>query len=427
MKVYREGNGEFGRKKEQLLSRFSDLTSVEDVVRQIGDAIRERGDEALIEFTKKFDGYEVTTDTISVSHDMIRDAWKFVEEDVVAALKTAAERIRKYQEMKLPRSWFYEEEGVMLGERVTPIEKVGIYVPGGKASYPSTVLMNAIPAKVAGVEKVIMVSPFPGGEYDPAVLVAADIAGVDEIYKIGGAQAIFALAYGTETVPKVDKIVGPGNLYVATAKKMVYGLVDIDMVAGPSEILVVAEKGNPRWIAADLMSQAEHDESAYPVCITTSERLAYSILEEFEKLMEDHPRRSIIETSWKDNGGVLLFNDRREMYEFANAFAPEHLELLVENVEEALSIIKNAGAIFIGDYTTEPVGDYMAGPDHTLPTGGTARFFSPLGVEDFVKKSSLISVGRSWIEKYGEAIVDLANQEKLYAHGKAVEVRLKDE
>ncbi len=424
MGIYKNGGKEFNLKVEKLLNRFTDIGEVEDVVREIGNAIKKRGDEALIEFTRRWDRNNVTPETLMVSHEMIKDAWRFVEDDVVEALKVAAERIENYQRKKLPLSWFYEEEDAVLGERITPLERVGIYVPGGKASYPSTVLMNAIPAKVAGVEKVIMVTPFPDGEYDPAVLVAADIAGVDEIYKVGGAQAIFALAYGTETIPMVDKIVGPGNLYVATAKKMVYGLVDIDMVAGPSEILVVAEKGDPRWIAADLMSQAEHDEAAYPVCLTDNEELAEAILDEFEKLLEDNPRKEIIKKSWEENGGILLFDEREEMYNFANDFAPEHLELLVENVEDALSIIKNAGAIFIGDYTTEPVGDYMAGPNHTLPTGGTARFFSPLGVEDFIKRSSLISVGKKWVDTYGDKIVKLARQERLVSHSRAVKIRL---
>ncbi len=425
IKIFREGDREFEKKASKLLNRFLDLIEVEDQVRKIGKEIKNKGDEALLKYTRLWDKNELCRECLEVPRNMIQDALTFVENEVIKSLKIAAERIRKYQERKLPEEWVVEENGARIGERVTPLEKVGIYVPGGKASYPSTVLMNAIPAVVAGVKEIYMVTPFPRGEYDPSVLVAADIAGVKKIFKVGGAQAIFALAYGTETIPKVDKIVGPGNIFVATAKKLVYGIVDIDMIAGPSEILIVADHGNPLWIAADLMSQAEHDESAYPVFITNNEKLAEEVRTEFENLLKENLRRNIIEKSSGNNGAILLFENRDKMYSFANDFAPEHLELIVEDPDEALERIKNAGAIFIGEYSSEPVGDYLAGPDHTLPTGGTARFFSPLGVEDFVKKSSMIIVSSQWIEKYGKHIINIANQEKLFSHAHAVEVRLK--
>ncbi len=423
MEVYVSGSEQFEEKRKALLDRFFDITEIEEKVREIRESIRKDGDSALVEYTKRWDGMDLSDSGFEVTKEERRKAWDAVSDEVIDALKVAAERIRRYQSKRLPESWFMEEGGSLMGERITPLEKVGIYVPGGKASYPSTVLMNAVPAKVAGVKEIIMVTPFPHGEYDPSVLVAADIAGVDRIFRIGGAQAIFALAYGTESIPRVDKIVGPGNIYVATAKKMVYGVVDIDMIAGPSEILVVALDGNPEWIAADLMSQAEHDEMAYPVIVTLSENLAGKVKDQFERMVLKNPRRNIIEKS-SQRGGILVFRDEEEMFDFVNQFAPEHLELIGVRVERAMERIKNAGAIFIGDYSSEPVGDYLAGPDHTLPTGGTARFFSPLGVEDFLKRSSIIAVDGEWLKKYGDKVIALAEKEGLPAHANAVRVRL---
>ena len=413
IKVIKEGTDKFNAISVRYSNRYDDISDVELQVSGIGKDIVANGDRALFRYTKKWDNLDLEKEGIKVTRELVE------------SLKEAAKRIEKYQSLRLPKSWYFEEEGGVIGERILPLESVGVYVPGGKASYPSTVLMNVVPALVAGVKNIVMVTPFPNGEYDPAVIVAADMLGVKDIFKIGGAQAVYALAYGTESVPKVDKIVGPGNIYVATAKKQVFGRVDIDMIAGPSEILIVATKGNPEWIASDILSQAEHDEKAYAVCLTDNEQLANDIVKYVKELTENHPRKDIIEKSLSDNGAVIVFNDRKKMYEFANDFASEHLELNVDDVDDALSTIKNAGAVFIGDYSAEPVGDYMAGPDHTLPTGGTARFFSPLGVEDFLKRSSIIKVNGDWIDRYGKKIITLAEKEGLFAHAKTIELRIK--
>jgi histidinol dehydrogenase len=344
----------------------------------------------------------------------------------VEALKLAARNIRAFHEKQKLTSWVSQEpHGVILGQLARPLQSVGIYVPGGKAVYPSSVLMNAVPAKVAGVERVVMCSPVPGGALDPSILVAADIAGVTEIYKIGGAQAVAAMAYGTATVPRVDKIVGPGNIYVATAKRLVFGQVDIDMIAGPSEVLVIADDtADPSYVAADLLSQAEHDELASAILVTPSRRLADKVIAEIDRQMANLVRREIAGKSIDRFGAVVIVKDLAEATDISNAIAPEHLELSVEKPFELLALIRNAGAIFLGHYSPESVGDYVAGPNHVLPTGGTARFFSPLSTDDFMKKSSLIFYTKEGLERVAEAVTRIADVEGLEAHGNTIRVRM---
>ena len=400
--------------------------SVEKTVRKIIDDVRKSGDDALISYTEKFDGVKLAPKKIRVTEKEIEKAYGDVPEEDVDALRLAARRIADFHERQKTQSWFVQEDsGAMLGQRVLPLECVGIYVPGGKASYPSSVLMNAVPAKVAGVPKVVMCVPAPGGKLNPGVLVAADLAGVDEIYKVGGAQAVAAMAYGTKTIPRVDKIVGPGNIYVATAKRLVFGAVDIDMVAGPSEILVVADKtANPAFVAADMLSQAEHDEMASAVLVTDSPELADAVKLELDAQIKELPRRKVAEKSLADFGAIILVRDLNEAAEIANRIAPEHLELSVDRPMELLPKIKNAGAIFMGHYTPEAVGDYCAGPNHVLPTGGTARFFSPLSTDDFVKKSSVLMYTKEALEELAPAVLRIAKMEGLDAHARMVEKRL---
>lgn len=427
MKILKMGDDGFKEGVDRIVNRGSvQRADVETSVRNIIKQVKEKGDEAVIKFTKKFDNYYLSPENIRVSKEEIENAYASVGKKELGSLKIAAERIRKFHLHQIEKSWNYEEDGVLLGQIIKPLSIVGVYTPGGKASYPSSVLMNVIPAKVAGVEKVIMCTPPSGGRLNPYVLVAADIGGVDEIFSVGGAQAIAAMAYGTETIPRVDKIVGPGNVYVAEAKRMVFGDVDIDMVAGPSEILIVADK-NARadFIAADLLSQAEHDESAYPMLITDSLDLAAKVVLELDNIKKSLDRSEIIDKCLQKNCFCFVVRDIEEGIDIANRIAPEHLELMVENPGALIEKVKNAGAIFLGNYTPEAVGDYAAGPNHVLPTGGTARFSSPLGVYDFIKRSSLISFPEKNFRDIAPIVKDIAEVEGLTAHAKAVDIRVK--
>jgi len=396
------------------------------VVEEILEDVKNLGDAALIKYTKKFDGVELTSAAIKVTPEEIIAARSLVDEEFMEAIKLAADNIYEYHEKQIKNSWMQtKKDGVILGQTIRGLEKVGIYVPGGTAAYPSSVLMNAIPAKVAGVERIVMVTPVSkDGSINPFILAAAEVAGVDEIYKLGGAQAIGALAFGTETVPKVDKVVGPGNIYVAMAKRSVYGYLDIDMIAGPSEILVIAdENANEKYIAADLMSQAEHDVLSSSILVTTSEELAKKVIKEVERQIKALSRKSIIEKSLENYGAIILVDNIDEAIAIANKIAPEHLELLINDPFAKLGEIKNAGSIFLGEYAPEPLGDYMAGTNHVLPTSGTARFFSPLSVDDFIKKSSFIYYSESSLSKVSNKIIKLAETEGLTAHANSIKVR----
>ncbi|GAB6182665.1 histidinol dehydrogenase [Thermodesulfovibrio hydrogeniphilus] len=416
------------RTKEQLSKilkkirkRATSNPKIERTVKKILDEVRKKGDEALIKYNLLFDKHSLP---LKISLDEIKENAKKVPAAVVDALKFAAERIRKFHEKQLDASWQYEEEDIVLGQIIRPIERVGAYVPGGKACYPSTVLMNIIPAQVAGVKEIAVCVPTPEGHINPVLCAAFDILEVQECYRVGGAQAVGALAYGTETIKKVDKIVGPGNIYVATAKKIVFGEVDIDMVAGPSEILVIADdSANPSFVASDMLSQAEHDEMACSVLVTVSENLAKEVKKEIQKQIKLLPKASIAEASLKNFGAIIITSSLDEACEVANIIAPEHLEIMTENPESLLPKIKNAGAVFLGKWTPEPIGDYVAGPNHTLPTSGTARFFSPLGVYDFVKRSSLIKVGAQGFKKLAPYVELIAEVEGLHAHANTVKVR----
>lgn len=402
--------------------------NVIDAVEKIISDVKEKGDEAVIEYEKKFDCPYFSKGNIKVTEDEIKRAYSLVDADFIKALKHAKENITYFHEKQKRNSWIINKEnGVILGQRIRPIETAGMYVPGGTAAYPSSVLMNAIPGKVAGVKKLIMVTPpSKDGSINPNILVSADIAGVDEIYKAGGAQAIAALAFGTESIPKVYKIVGPGNIYVATAKRCVYGYVSIDMIAGPSEILVIAdESSNPEYIAADIMSQAEHDALASAILITDSMKLAEDVQGEIEKQIKMLERKRIIRKSLEDYGGIIVTKDIDEAIDIANSIAPEHLELAVKEPFRKLGRVKNAGSIFLGMYSPEPLGDYMAGPNHVLPTNGTSRFFSPLSVDDFIKKSSITYYNREALSGLKEDIIKLAESEGLTAHANSIKVRFK--
>lgn len=420
---------------EEYIAEWNNSTSAEENDAALDDAVlgiirkvREKQDKALYEYTKQFDG--VTLDDLVVSEKEFREAKQFTTPEFLTALKQAAKNIRAYHNEQKEKSWLVEQDnGIMLGQKITPIDRVGVYVPGGKAGYPSTVLMTVIPAQLAGVKEIVITTP-PGkdGKVNPYVLLAAELLGIKKIYKVGGAQAIAALAYGTETVKKVDKIVGPGNAYVARAKKWVYGTVGIDMIAGPSEICIIAdEKANPRYVAADLLSQAEHDESARAICITTSEQLADSIQEEIVLQTSRLERKEIIDASIEANGRIIIVDSLESAAQVANIIAAEHLELMVEHPTELLPQIKHAGAIFLGSYSPEPLGDYFAGPNHTLPTSGTARFASGLGVYDFLKKSTIISYPRQALEDVSDQIITLANVEGLSAHANAIQIRKDDQ
>lgn len=388
--------------------------------------VKEKGDEAVFDYTKRFDGADINAVNIVVTKEEIDEAYSLVDEQLVEVIRKALVNIREYHAKQKQYSWFDSTpNGTILGQKVTPLNRVGVYVPGGKAAYPSSVLMNIIPAKVAGVNQIIMTTP-PGkdGRVNPGTLVAANEAGVDVIYKVGGAQAIAAMAYGTDSIRKVDKIVGPGNIYVALAKRAVYGHVSIDSIAGPSEILVIAdETANPRYVAADLLSQAEHDEMASAILITTSEELADKVSKEIDSFVAELSRSEIISKSLENYGYILIARDIDEAVETANEIASEHLEIVTKDPFTVMTKIRNAGAIFLGEYSSEPLGDYFAGPNHVLPTNGTAKFFSPLGVDDFIKKSSIISYSREALEPIHEDIIKFANAERLTAHANSIKVR----
>ena len=398
----------------------------EEVVAGIIADVKARKDQAVFDYTLKFDKFALTADNIQVTKEEIAEAYTQLDEKLIAVIRKSAENIADYHKKQLRNSWFdAKPDGTILGIKITPIEKAGVYVPGGKAAYPSSGLMNVIPAKVAGVEQIIRTPPCNAeGKVNPGTLVAADIAGVDKIYKVGGAQAIAAMAFGTESIPKVDKITGPGNIFVALAKKSVYGYVSIDSIAGPSEILVLADdKANPRYIAADLLSQAEHDELASAILITTSEELAKKVSEEVDKFVASLPRQEIMQKSLDNYGYILVAESMDDAIDAANEIASEHLEILTQNPFDIMPKIKNAGAIFLGEYSSEPLGDYFAGPNHILPTNGTARFFSPLNVDDFIKKSSIISYSRQALEAVHEDIELFATSEGLTAHANSIKVR----
>ncbi len=416
---------------ENLLKRSpNQYDEYADRVSAILNEVKEKGDEAIFAYTEKFDGAHITKETIKVTEEEIEEAYKEVGEELLGIMRKSAKNIREYHEKQKRQSWFSsKEDGTMLGQKITALQNVGVYVPGGKAVYPSSVLMNILPAKVAGVPHIVMTTPpSKEGKVNPAVLVAAKEAGVDEVYKVGGAQAIAALAYGTESIKKVDKIVGPGNIYVALAKKAVYGHVSIDSIAGPSEVLVLADdSANPRYVAADLLSQAEHDELASAILVTTSESFAYKVKEEIEKFTAVLSRKEIIEKSLENYGYLLVASSMDEAIEVANEIASEHLEIMTENPFEVMMKIRNAGAIFVGEYSCEPLGDYFAGPNHVLPTNGTAKFFSPLGVDDFIKKSSVIYYSKDALMGVKEEIISFATAEQLTAHANSIAVRGENE
>lgn len=398
-------------------------------VQEIVEDVKKRGDEALFEYTRKFDHAEITPENIQVTEEEIREAMESVDEKLLKVMKKSMANIRDHHERQKRQSWFESRpDGTILGQKITALESAGVYVPGGKAAYPSSVLMNIIPAKVAGVGRIAMVTP-PGkdGKVNPVTLTAAHLAGATEVYKVGGAQAIAALAFGTESIPRVNKIVGPGNIFVALAKKAVYGHVSIDSIAGPSEILVIADdSANPRYVAADLLSQAEHDELASAILVTTSQELAKKVSEEVDSFLQTLSRRDILEKSLDHYGYILVVDTLEEAVATANEIASEHLEIVTRNPFEVMTKIQNAGAIFIGEYSSEPLGDYFAGPNHVLPTNGTAKFFSPLGVDDFIKKSSIIYYSKDALQEIHEDIIAFAEAEHLTAHANSIRVRFED-
>lgn len=415
---------------EDLLKRSpNQYGEYEDSVKEILAQVKERGDAAVFELTEKFDGSKINVENLVVTEAEIEEAYAQVDEELLGIVRKSLKNIESYHEKQMQHSWFDSKpDGTILGQKITPLSRVGVYVPGGKAAYPSSVLMNIMPAKVAGVDEIIMTTP-PGkdGKVNPTTLVAAKEAGVDVIYKVGGAQAIGALAYGTESIPKVDKIVGPGNIYVALAKKAVFGYVGIDSIAGPSEILVIAdETANPRYVAADLLSQAEHDQLASSILVTTSEKLAKQVSEEVDAFVAELSRKEIIQKSLDNYGHILIGETMEDVIDIANEIASEHLEIMTANPYDVMTRIRNAGAIFIGEYSSEPLGDYFAGPNHVLPTNGTAKFFSPLSVDDFIKKSSIIAYSEEALAKVHKDIEKFAEAEQLTAHANSIKVRFED-
>lgn len=416
---------------EQLLKRSpSSYPEFEQRVNDIIENVKQNKDRAVFGYTKQFDGFDVTSENVRVTKEEIEEAYTLVDAKLLDVIKKSLVNIRNYHEKQKKYSWFDStENGTMLGQKVTPLAAVGVYVPGGKAVYPSSVLMNVVPAKVAGVSRIVMTTP-PGkdGKIPASTLIAAHEAGVDEIYKVGGAQAIAALAFGTESIPKVDKITGPGNIYVALAKKAVYGHVSIDSVAGPSEILVLAdETANPRYVAADLLSQAEHDEMASAILVTTSETLAKNVAAEIEGFLKTLSRAEIIQKSLDQYGFILLADNLEDAIDAVNEIASEHLEIVTKDAFQVMTKIRNAGAIFIGEYSSEPLGDYFAGPNHVLPTNGTAKFFSALSVDDFIKKSSIVYYSREALEPIHKDIIAFAEAERLTAHANSIKVRFENE
>lgn len=411
---------------QNLLKRSpNNYGEFEGRVNAIIEEVRKNKDQAIFQYTRQFDGADINADNILVTEEEIEEAYAKVDATLLAVIRKSLVNIKKYHEKQVQNSWFTTEDGIILGQKVTPLAIAGVYVPGGKAVYPSSVLMNVLPAKVAGVDRIVMCTP-PGkdGKVYPSTLVAAKEAGVDEIYKVGGAQAIAAMAFGTESVPKVDKIVGPGNIYVALAKKAVFGYVSIDSIAGPSEILVLAdETANPRYVAADLLSQAEHDEMASAILITTSQKLAEEVSAEIDQFVAKLSRKEIIQKSLDNYGYILVAENLDEAIDTVNAIASEHMEIVTADPFHVMTKIRNAGAIFIGEYSSEPLGDYFAGPNHVLPTNGTAKFFSALSVDDFIKKSSVISYSREALEKVHKDIEQFAECEKLTAHANSIRVR----
>lgn len=411
---------------QNLLKRSpNNYGEFEGRVNAIIEEVRNNRDQAVFNYTKQFDSADINAGNILVTEEEIAEAYEQVDTTLLAVIRKSLVNIKKYHEKQVQNSWFTTEDGIILGQKVTALATVGVYVPGGKAVYPSSVLMNVLPAKVAGVDRIVMCTP-PGkdGKVYPSTLVAAKEAGVDEIYKVGGAQAIAAMAFGTESVPKVDKIVGPGNIYVALAKKAVFGYVSIDSIAGPSEILVLAdETANPRYVAADLLSQAEHDEMASAILITTSQKLAEEVSAEIDQFVAELSRKEIIQKSLDNYGYILVADNMEEAIDTVNAIASEHMEIVTADPFHVMTKIRNAGAIFIGEYSSEPLGDYFAGPNHVLPTNGTAKFFSALSVDDFIKKSSIISYSREALEKVHKDIEQFAECEKLTAHANSIRVR----
>lgn len=411
---------------QNLLKRSpNNYGEFEGRVNAIIEEVRNNRDQAVFNYTKQFDGADINAGNILVTEEEIAEAYEQVDTTLLAVIRKSLVNIKKYHEKQVQNSWFTTEDGIILGQKVTALATVGVYVPGGKAVYPSSVLMNVLPAKVAGVDRIVMCTP-PGkdGKVYPSTLVAAKEAGVDEIYKVGGAQAIAAMAFGTESVPKVDKIVGPGNIYVALAKKAVFGYVSIDSIAGPSEILVLAdETANPRYVAADLLSQAEHDEMASAILITTSQKLAEEVSAEIDQFVAELSRKEIIQKSLDNYGYILVAGNMEEAIDTVNAIASEHMEIVTADPFHVMTKIRNAGAIFIGEYSSEPLGDYFAGPNHVLPTNGTAKFFSALSVDDFIKKSSIISYSWEALEKVHKDIEQFAECEKLTAHANSIRVR----
>lgn len=416
---------------EDLLKRDpNQYSQYADTVSAIVERVKKDKDEALFAYTLQFDGAEIHAGNVRVSQEEIQEARAQIDPKLLSVMEKSMENIREYHQRQVRQSWFSSKpDGTILGQKITALESVGVYVPGGKAAYPSTVLMNIVPAKVAGVERIVMVTP-PGkdGKVNPVTLTAAHLAGVTEVYKVGGAQAVAALAFGTESIPRVNKIVGPGNIFVALAKKAVYGHVSIDSIAGPSEILVLAdETADPRYVAADLLSQAEHDELASAILVTTSMELARAVGAEVDKLVKTLSRREILEKSLENYGYLLVADSLDEAISTANAIASEHLEIVTKNPFEVMTKIRNAGAIFIGPYSSEPLGDYFAGPNHVLPTNGTAKFFSPLGVDDYIKKSSIIYYSREALEAVHTEIEAFAQSEQLTAHANSIRVRFAEE
>ncbi|OCL94340.1 histidinol dehydrogenase [Arcobacter porcinus] len=430
MKIINTKDKNFKEEFENILARAkSDIKDVSKIVTNIIDEIIENGDEALKKHIEKFDKWEFKdANELLISTNDMEKAYKNIDDELRKSLHTAYDRIKAYHEKQLPKSWIdFEDNGTILGQKVTPVDRAGLYIPGGKAAYPSSLLMNAIPALVANVKEIVVCTPAPNNEVNELLLAACHLCGVSKVYKVGGASAVAAMAYGTKTIPKVDVITGPGNIFVATAKKLVFGEVNIDMIAGPSEIGILADKNaKANYIAIDLLSQAEHDEMASSILITTCEKLARKTDIEVETYLSKLERETIARKSIDERGAIIIARDMDEAIELMNDIAPEHLEVMTENPFELLPYIKHAGAIFLGENTPEPIGDYIAGPNHTLPTGGTAKFYSPLNVENFLKKSSIISFSKKAIQSLGEPCALLADTEGLTAHAKSVRVRLEN-